>query len=340
MKQTHSSSPQTVLTNPARAESLYALAQAGVLSPEELDVALLQLGRLPDKAAWRHFIERLLLGLGGLLVLAGIIFFFAYNWAELHKFYKFTLLELSLLGAALLAARQGYHSAAGQLSLFIAAFLVGALLAVYGQIYQTGADAYSLFFSWLLLILPWTLIGRSLLLWLLCWALANLSLYLYWEQIIAARYTVLWLILAGLNSMLWAAWEMARGRWRWLQQAWLRPLLLSAALLPLALPTWNWIVDWPHDSLSALKSLAVLFYFLGTLFSIWYSQILCRDLASLALVLTGVVATLTLIAARFLLDTMPFSWFLLGLLLIIQASIASRWLLYLQAAWKQEKNTL
>ena len=45
--------------------------------------------------------------------------------------------------------------------LIAASVLVGVLLAVIGQVYHTGADAYSLFAAWTLLILPWTLASRS-----------------------------------------------------------------------------------------------------------------------------------------------------------------------------------
>ena len=42
----------------------------------------------------------------------------------------------------------------------MAAVAVGALLAVFGQTYQTGADPFELFLTWALLIVPWTLAAR------------------------------------------------------------------------------------------------------------------------------------------------------------------------------------
>ena len=49
----------------------------------------------------------------------------------------------------------GLDAVAGRISLFATAFLSGILLAVFGQVYQTGADPYGLFLAWALLILPW-----------------------------------------------------------------------------------------------------------------------------------------------------------------------------------------
>jgi uncharacterized membrane protein len=44
---------------------------------------------------------------------------------------------------------------------------VGVLQAVFGQIYETGADSYVLFLIWALLIIGWVAIGGYAPLWLL-----------------------------------------------------------------------------------------------------------------------------------------------------------------------------
>ena len=51
--------------------------------------------------------------------------------------------------------------------LVLAGLFLGALLALLGQIYQTGADTWELFAWWALLLLPWALAGASQALWLL-----------------------------------------------------------------------------------------------------------------------------------------------------------------------------
>ena len=44
--------------------------------------------------------------------------------------------------------------------LTIAVLSVGALMALFGQTYQTGADPWQLFFNWAVVIIPFVLISR------------------------------------------------------------------------------------------------------------------------------------------------------------------------------------
>jgi len=56
---------------------------------------------------------------------------------------------------------------------------VGVLFAVYGQIYQTGADTYELFLTWFASISLWVLTSRFAPLWLLYLGLATTAFVLY-----------------------------------------------------------------------------------------------------------------------------------------------------------------
>ena len=87
------------------------------------------------------------MGLGVLQILAGIIFFFAANWSLLSKWERLGPL-FALLVACGVVAWLRHESLVGKLCLFAATVLVGAFMAVFGQIYQTGADAWTLFASW------------------------------------------------------------------------------------------------------------------------------------------------------------------------------------------------
>ncbi len=65
-------------------------------------------------------------------------------------------------------------------ALLLAGVLVlGALLALFGQTYQTGADPWQLFATWALLISPLVLFSRSEVLWLVMAVLLNTALTLY-----------------------------------------------------------------------------------------------------------------------------------------------------------------
>ncbi len=66
-----------------------------------------------------------------------------------------------------------------QLLLLIASVITGSLLALFGQVYQTGADTWQLFFGWAVLIVPWVIIARFPALWLLWLELINTGLILY-----------------------------------------------------------------------------------------------------------------------------------------------------------------
>ena len=86
-----------------------------------------------------------LLAVGVGFTVAGIIFFFAYNWEELPKFAKLGIVEVLLVASVLLATFTHWNKLVKQILLTEATFLIGTLFAVFGQIYQTGADAYDLF---------------------------------------------------------------------------------------------------------------------------------------------------------------------------------------------------
>src|SRR3989338_6298780 len=159
---------------------LRQLARSGILNDPALERALTIIGHTPDAARWARFLDLLLLVAGTGFIVSGIFFFFAFNWADLHRFAKLGLLEAAVLAATGLAFWRGLDRLSGKIALSAAALLVGALLAVYGQIYQTGANAYELFLTWAVLILGWAVIGKFTLLWFVWSVLLNLSLIYYW----------------------------------------------------------------------------------------------------------------------------------------------------------------
>ncbi len=230
------------LTPPtATAAHLRALGENSVVTPEEA-AALerhLRLG-LP----WKTWSERLLLALGMALFATGVIFFFAYNWSALAVWQKFTVIEAGVLICAGWAAWKGLGNFAGQIGVMAACVLVGVFLAVFGQIYQTGADAFELFLGWAALITPWVVLTRFGALWMLWLLLLNLGLGLYWDQtaffsrIGAHKLWDLLAFLAVLNALALAAREFGAARGcEWLQEGWLRaaPLLAVFGTLTTAI---------------------------------------------------------------------------------------------------------
>jgi uncharacterized membrane protein len=196
--------------------------------------AALQLaGVLPGAREWRAFLDRLFLWSAAVALAAAAVFFIAYNWNELGRFAKFGLAQALVIAALLAYWRLGPDRLAGQAALLAGAIFLGALLALFGQVYQTGADTWELFANWAALILPWVLIGRFAGLWMLWIAVVNLAIALYYQAFPGASIRFfggeaeLWALFAFNTSAL-AFWELAARRTAWLDERW-SPRLLAIA---------------------------------------------------------------------------------------------------------------
>lgn len=172
---------------------------------------------------WRTFIERLLLWLGSALIAFGCLFFLAYNWDALSRYARFALIDAATVMALATLARVGVESSAGRALLMVLAVLTGALLALIGQTYQTGADTFELFAAWAALIFPWVWLARSAALWLFWLLLVNVALLLWFDVrphlfgLVFAGDTLGWLLFV-LNGTALLVWEglAARGA-DWMQ---------------------------------------------------------------------------------------------------------------------------
>jgi uncharacterized membrane protein len=209
-------------------------AEQGHIAVSDLPHALALTKVLPSREAWRLFLDRLLLWMGTVLIASGLIFFLAYNWQDLGRFAKFSLVEAVVVTALLFIWRLGLDRPGGKAALFGACLFFGALLALIGQTYQTGADTFELFSVWAAMILPWVLVGRSTVLWLLWLTLVNLSIMLYFQAfpsvfgLLFSTERVLWVLFA-FNTGAIAVWEAVAARGiAWLGRRW-APRLLAAA---------------------------------------------------------------------------------------------------------------
>ena len=136
-----------------------------------------------DASQWQQFLKIFFLGLGVCFTTAGIVFFFAYNWDDLHKFFKIAIVQSILTLAVLSSVFLKLSSTVKNAILTGASVLVGILFAVFGQVYQTGADAFDLFLSWAILISTWVILANFSPLWLFFIALINVTWQLYFSQI-------------------------------------------------------------------------------------------------------------------------------------------------------------
>ena len=118
--------------------------------------------------SWQKYLFILFLLLGAGLFSSGAVTWIAANWDQFGKFTKlyatqglfFVTLIFSLFLYLREYRRQYSHNGkerfafADGLFFFVAAVLIGALFALIGQIYQTGADPWQLFALWSLLQIP------------------------------------------------------------------------------------------------------------------------------------------------------------------------------------------
>lgn len=115
----------------------------------------------------KQFLVLLSAVLSVVLLSSGVVTWVASNWQIISPNLKLLSIQgiLLLIGALLLWLRFSSTDAAQQTSparywwyqglAFLGAVISGALIALVGQIYQTGADTWQLFALWLLLIVPW-----------------------------------------------------------------------------------------------------------------------------------------------------------------------------------------
>lgn len=226
----------------------------GCVPHERLREALDLAGVMPRAGDWRRFLDRVLLFIGVVMVAAGAIFFFAFNWQELGRYGKFALVEVPILVALVFTWRLGVDGIAGKATLLFVSLMTGALLALVGQTYQTGADTFELFAVWAVAILPWALMARFPALWIFWLALVNTAASLYfltfgilWGMLFAPQ-KLLWLLF-GLNTTALVVWEgLAAGGIAWLRERWSVRILATASGGLITALGFEDIVDWRSAS--------------------------------------------------------------------------------------------
>ncbi|TFF38198.1 DUF2157 domain-containing protein [Mucilaginibacter psychrotolerans] len=187
-------------------------------------------GIYADKAKWAKFIDVALLGLGIAFAVAGIIFFFAFNWHNLHKFAKLGIVQGLVITGVLVSLFANLKPVVKKLILTGVSFLVGLLFAVFGQIYQTGAGTYDFFLGWSVFIFIWAIVAEFAPLWLVLTLLINTTIVLYSEQVGPSwSATTLCLILFALNVAI-----IALAQWFYRNYADKVPVILFSKIVALA----------------------------------------------------------------------------------------------------------
>jgi uncharacterized membrane protein len=209
-------------------------------------------------------------------------------------------------------------------------------MAVYGQVYQTGADPYELFVNWTTLILIWVVIGQFAPLWLVWLILLNTIIILYWAQILVTdtwTWAGLFDLLSLLNLLALVLWEIfSERKIDWMHGRWLPRIILCAILIALVIATQ--IAIWGDDD-DPFRLLAPFLYMGIVGGCLWIYQIKRHDLFMVAACLLSGIVVLTSLVIKIVGWEEPVLYLLYGLLVVAQAGGAALWLRFIQRHWEE-----
>ena len=321
-----------LLDLPATPARMRVAAEAAGATPSDVRRAMALAAASPSPRDWIQFLTGALLLLGAGLLLSGIVCFFAFNWADLGRFAKFGVLQ----AAVAVCAGLGWwklRDLTGRVALFAAAVLVGPLLGVYGQTYQTGADPWGLFAFWALLILPWVVVAHFTALWMLTIALADVALVLYRIQMVDSIWPgetgllMLFVWFAAVHVVAVIAWELQRRRATpWLEEEWAPRLLVSTAFLALLVPAIATVLDFDPETIP--RAGFVAFWVMVAVVFTYYSRVR-DDLFMMTAAGSSVMTVATVAIGRVVFKELRLDFFgalLMAMLLIAEVTLGVAWL--------------
>lgn len=273
--------------------------------------------------AWLSFWRHLCGWLGSMLLAAAVVCLVAANWDGMSRWSKLGGLQGLMLVTVAITLWPRASAWIQTLALLLASVLVGALLALVGQIYQTGADPWQLFAGWALLMLPWALAGRSLTLWLL-WLGVTQVAWALWVEVWPSRGAgfVPGFVLISLLALVIQ--EMARPRYAWLRRD--AGARLVAAVLLAVSGGWAALTA---PGFGSVDRGALWWWLVAAAVTGVYYYAVRRDLAILAMVLAsaivvGAMQGWTRLFAAGLDDV--FSLTGIAILVLVAGTLAGSWL--------------
>lgn len=294
---------------------------AGSLEPAGVEHVRINSQAVPGQRDWMDFVRQLAAWLGSIMLASAAVCVVAANWAQISPPMRLAAAQVAVVLAAVAALLPGLSRLVQTLLLLLACMLLGAVLAQVGQMYQTGADPWQLFALWALLMLPWVIAGKSVVLCLLWAFIGNVALLLWATQAGEAHASMSLAMFAFWNGGLLMAWETA-----WKRLAWTRrtagPRLVALWLLGglafyaameagTADAFWTWAMSWWLLATGCVLA----FYRYGR-----------RDVVILAMALLCMIGVVT-VQLGIRMDLVgPGSFAVLALLVVAQAVAAAAWL--------------
>jgi uncharacterized membrane protein len=286
----------------------------------------------PDKQTWQKYLNTILLGLGTGFLLIGIIFFFAYNWQGLHKFVKLAIVAALLISTVFIGYKMRHHRLISHLLLLGAAVLVGIWFAVYGQIYQTGANAYDFFLGWFIGTLLWVIVSNFPPIWLLSIVLCNTAINFYFVQVRSdltpASY---YLIFMSINVLICIVlWTISRRYLTFDFPLWVQNLLFLGTA---CLATWGF-------SISMYNEIDILFVGLTCLIIVWYALAgyyahRSHQLSFLTVIALSIIIMISALMVKISTDAGMI--LLISVFVIISVTACIKLLLHFQQSWNHEQ---
>ncbi|NNE93837.1 MAG: DUF2157 domain-containing protein [Verrucomicrobiales bacterium] len=310
------------LDKPLSRTELERLDREGLLSPEKREEIF---SRYRESIDWAGWISKWAGALGGIFLLAGVLFFFASNWKEMSPFLRFGVLEGGVLLAATAALVCGLRKRLGNWLLVAASVLTGVLIAVFGQVYQTGADAFEVFALWAALIFLWVLAAKFAPLWMLWVVVAETALILFAGQVMVPKdnwvtWPVAFLGLADFTIGMLVLWEwlQSKERFAWLRGEWIRIALVITSLFWLSIIVWMWIFEtWRYRDKPQWPFWAgTLAWMLAVGIGFWFYSKKRPSLISVSACVLVAAGTMVCWLARWILDSSfdgGFGWLMVGM---------------------------
>jgi len=331
---------------PKRSE-LDALAEFYALDSKRTETLLDLAGARPSRADGLRFLAASLRIAGVLSLAAGLVFFVAANWNEITVFGRFALIQAVIVAGAVIAWIKPPPAFVGRGAIFLVFIATGALFALFGQTYQTGADVYELFLTWALLGLPlvvaaqwsvasaaWVLVFNTALMLFCGWHPTG---GLLWAIFGGVHFQPAHIILgaAGLNVALWFASES----WRVDSvPEWVRRLVLSCAF---GFATWGGVIGVMGGNLSfdnrGIDPVSLLILASAMIAVTVYAVHRRNDIYPLAVVMGTFIIVSTVWVARVVEFRDEGMFLVLALWLIGTSTAAGKILTALSHAWRAER---
>lgn len=282
---------------------------------------------------WTKFLYFLILGLAAIFTISGVVFFFAYNWADLHKFAKLGIVTALLLCSVSLSLFAKFNQTIRNVFLTLASILVGVLFAVFGQIYQTGANAYDFFLAWVVFCSLFVWSTKFPPLWLFYIAIINTTIILFKEQVaISWSFTFLFLVLFLINVFALLSFLYGEKKnFKWKMPTWFNNTMSVYIAVLTTFGICNGIFFDFNWAMFTLVLLAITYYAWAYLYGLQNKRILY-----LALIPFSCIIILSCVIFKIFDGGGSLVFFLISIFIVITVSFLIITLLAKQNEWKDD----